>query len=102
MTTLKDWDEDNIGGLLSECEATVTFEDIATVSHDGTVTPLGGKSWGFRHKYGSWDQPYFAQEDEYKARMHAAMFLYLWHKSVGLPLCDELACAYVTQFFKEK
>lgn len=43
-------------------------------------------------KYGSWCLPYDKLHES--AKQHAATFVYLWLKGVGLPLSDQLAYAY--------
>ena len=80
--------------IINWADAKVEFDDTF-VGSDGKETHYPEMAcWYLSHKWGSWALGYRVDQEK-KARMHAALFLFLWYKGVGLPLSDELASFYV-------
>lgn len=78
--------------ILTWAGAVIEWDEGVLVNSEGeeSIDPRFA-GWTLTHKWGCWQ----LGRDSIKSRMHAALFLFLWHKGVGLPLSDELASFYV-------
>jgi len=85
--------------ILAWAEAEVTWCD-EFVNGEGLVTKNPEfATWSLYWKYGSISFS-FHKEDEQKARMSAALFIYLWTKGVSASIADNCAVSYTVNVNK--
>lgn len=90
-----DFDDDEYEKILEWAEAEVEYEDSHFFATETSVKRVFKGFWTLHWKHGFIGFTSFFEREEKKARMAAAMFIYLYSNGVMASIASELAELYV-------
>lgn len=101
--TSPEFDHFNFEPILTWAEANVSYND-EFVDGEGTVSKIPELAcWVLSWKNGTISFTHIrTKEDEHKARMNAALFIYLWTRGVSADIADQCSSTYVLNVTKER